>query len=86
VKITNLPAKCTVTIYSIDGKFIKKYDRNEVYSAYKQIASDVEWDMKNSRNISVASGVYLIHINAPGIGERTIKWFGIARQFDPSGL
>jgi hypothetical protein len=86
VKITNLPAKCTVSIYSIDGKFIKKYERNESYIAYKQIAPDIEWDMKNSRGISVASGVYLIHINAPEVGERTIKWFGIARQFDPSGL
>jgi hypothetical protein len=86
VKITNLPAKCTVSIYSIDGKFIKKYDRNETYVGYKQIAPDVEWDMKNARGISVSSGVYLVHINAPGIGEKTIKWFGIARQFDPSGL
>jgi hypothetical protein len=86
VKITNLPAKCTVSIYSIDGKFIRKYERNEAYLPYKQIAPDVEWDLKNSRSISVSSGVYLIHINAPGIGERTIKWFGIARQFDPSGL
>jgi hypothetical protein len=60
--------------------------RNEAYLPYKQIAPDVEWDMKNSRGISVASGVYLIHINAPEVGERTIKWFGIARQFDPSGL
>ncbi|MFN4256059.1 MAG: hypothetical protein ACK4Q5_13730 [Saprospiraceae bacterium] len=86
VKITNLPGKCTVTIYSIDGKFIRQYTRNEQYGPYKQIAPDVEWDLKNARGIPVSSGVYLININAPGMGERTIKWFGIARQFDPSGL
>ena len=86
VKITNLPAKCTVTIYSLDGKFIRQYQRAEVYEPYMQIAPDLEWDLKNNKSIPVASGVYLIQISAPGMGSRTIKWFGIARQFDPSGL
>jgi hypothetical protein len=86
VKITNLPGKCTVTIYSLDGKFIRKYERNEVYAPYQQISPDLEWDMKNNKGIPVASGVYLINVQAPGMGTRTVKWFGIARQFDPSGL
>ncbi len=86
VKISNLPGQCKVTIYSLDGKFIRQYERNEQYEKYNQIAPDIEWDMKNNKSIPVASGVYLIHINAPGKGERTVKWFGIARQFDPSGL
>ncbi len=86
IKITNLPAKCTVTIYSLDGKFIRQYQRDEVYAPYMQIAPDLEWDLKNNKGISVASGVYLIQLQAPGMGERTIKWFGVARQFDPSGL
>ncbi len=95
VKITNLPQRATVTIYSLDGKFIRKYERNEVGLApvggnraidRKQINPDLEWDLKNFRNIPIASGVYLIHITAPGLGERTLKWFGVNRQFDPSGL
>ena len=86
IKITNLPAKCTVTIYSLDGKFIRQFRRDEVYAPYMQIAPDLEWDLKNSKGIAVASGVYLIQLQAPGMGERTIKWFGVARQFDPSGL
>lgn len=86
VKITNAPPKCIVTIYSLDGKFIRQYKRDETYTAYKQITPAIEWDMKNSKGIPVASGVYLIHINAYELGERTIKWFGVPRQFDPSGL
>lgn len=86
IKITNLPGECTVTIYSLDGKFIRQYKRAETYSAYNQISPALEWDLRNSKGIPVASGVYLIHIDAPGLGERTIKWFGIARQFDPSGF
>lgn len=86
IKITNLPGKCTVTIYSLDGKFIRQYQRNETYEPYMQISPALEWDLKNNKGIPVASGVYLIHVAAPELGERTIKWFGIARQFDPSGL
>lgn len=86
VKITNLPGTCTVTIYSLDGKFIRQYKRAEVYQPYNQISPAVEWDLENNKGIPVASGVYLIHVDAPGLGRRTIKWFGVARQFDPSGL
>lgn len=96
VKITNLPAKAVVTIYSIDGSFIKQYNRDEREAilsgtnrptSTSQVYPDLEWDMKNFKDIPVASGVYLIHISAPDYGEeRTIKWFGISRKFDPSGL
>ncbi len=85
IKITNLPGKCQVTIYSLDGKFIRSYQRNEQYAPYRQITPDLEWDLKNNKGIPIASGVYLIRIKSDE-GERTIKWFGVQRQFDPSGL
>jgi len=99
VKITNLPGECTVTIYSLDGKFIRQFKRDEVGLDYRasgrsnpaiaqgQIYPDIEWDLKNSRGIPISSGVYLIHIASEDLGaERTIKWFGINRKFDPTGL
>ncbi len=95
VKITNLPPKCVVTIYTLDGKFIRQYNRDERGAIPEgnnrgipaaQVIPDIEWDLKNSRGIPVASGVYLIHVQAEGLGERTLKWFGINRQFDPAGL
>jgi len=95
VKITNLPSKCVVTIYSLDGQFIRQYNRDEVEIqnsganpgvSSSQINPAIEWDLKNSASIPVSSGVYLIHIAADGLGERVIKWFGVNRQFDPSGL
>ena len=95
VKISNLPSKCTVTIYSLAGKFIRQYERDEVGVVPRgtnraiersQVTPDLEWDLKNFRQIPIASGVYLIHVSAPGLGERTLKWFGVNRQFDPSGL
>ncbi len=95
VKITNLPAKCTVTIYTLDGKFIKQYKRDETRLAdgrtnvgveFNDILPDLEWDLENFKGIPIASGVYLIHIDGGELGERVIKWFGVNRKFDPSGL
>ena len=95
VKLTNLPASCTITIYSLDGKFIRQYVRNETPSipdgnnrgvTQNQITPDLEWDLKNSKGIPIASGVYLIHVEAEGLGDRTLKWFGVNRKFDASGL
>lgn len=95
IKITNLPAKCIVTIYSLDGKFIRQYNRDEVPGipegtnralSSEQINPDLEWDLKNNKGIPIASGVYLIHVSAEGLGERTLKWFGVNREFDPAGL
>ena len=95
VKVTNLPPKATVTIYSLDGKFIRQYKRDEIgivpegqnrAIARRQITPDLEWDLKNNKGIPVSSGVYLIHIDAGDLGQRIIKWFGVNRQFDPSGL
>jgi len=96
VKITNLPPRCIVTIYSLDGKFIRQYkrderplsnsDRSNPGTSYRQISPDLDWDLKNSKGIPIASGLYIIHVNAYELGEYTLKWFGVNRQFDPSGL
>lgn len=77
VKISNLPAKCKVTIYSIDGKFIKEYNRDEkpikIISEFRgaterQIGPDIEWDLTNFRGIPISSGAYLIYIKETDTG------------------
>ena len=96
VKITNLPDEAVVSIFSIDGKFIRQFRRSEVTSnkggsnpgtPRTQTVPDLIWDLNNSTGIPIASGVYLIHVEAPTLNaEKTIKWFGVNRKFDPSGL
>lgn len=75
VKFTNLPDKCTISIYTIDGTLIRRYTKDDP-------TTYIDWDLKNSAGIPISGGLYLIHVNAPGIGERTIKWFGSLRPID----
>lgn len=98
VRITNLPSKCTIKIFTMNGTLVRTIKRDvtgqeDLYvdntsgggtSDYRQAKriSYVEWDIKNQNNISLASGLYIIHIDAPGIGEKIIKWFGVMRPLD----
>ena len=76
VKITNLPNKCTVTIYNLSGTKIRQFKKdNEITS--------IDWDLTNFANTPVASGFYLIHVkDDTSGGERTIKFFGAMRLID----
>lgn len=75
IKIINLPVACTVSIYTVNGVMVRQFKKDSPITS-------LEWDLKNHQNIPVASGVYLIHVDAPGIGEKVIKWFGTVRQLD----
>jgi len=75
VKITNLPEKCTVSIYNVSGTLIRQLTKDD-------ISTSVDWDLKNHAGIPIAGGVYLIHVNASGIGEKVVKWFGGLRPVD----
>ena len=79
VKITNLPEKCTVKIYTVNGKLVRTFKKdNEVTS--------IDWDLNNHKGIPLASGVYLIHVDVPDIGEVVLKFFGGIRQIDLQGI
>lgn len=85
VKITNLPPKCDIGIYTLDGTLVRRFkvDSGEFdFTRGDNSVNTVDWNLKNSKNINIASGMYIIHINAEGIGERTIKWFGVMRPVD----
>jgi hypothetical protein len=93
VKITNLPQKCVVTIYSINGVLIRQYSvdksgisnpRGSTSGIETEARTSIDWDLKNFAGIPIAGGLYLIHIKETGgrSGERVIKWFGALRPID----
>ncbi len=82
VKITNLPAKCNISIYNLSGKLIRSFKIDHTADDIENRDYFIDWDMKNNQAIPIASGVYLIHVEVPGIGETIIKFFGGVRQID----
>lgn len=76
VRIINLPKKATISIYSVDGSLIRRLEKDNASVSY------IDWDIKNDKGLPIASGMYLMHINAEGIGETIVKWFGAMRPID----
>jgi hypothetical protein len=75
VKITNLPVKCNISIYTLNGTLIRKFNKDDAKTS-------LDWDLKNQARIPIASGMYIIYVNVPDVGDKTLKWFGVLRPTD----
>lgn len=75
VKFTNLPEQATIKIYNMNGTLIRSFNKSSPVQF-------LDWDLKNQVGIPIASGVYIIHVNVPGVGEKILKWFGVLRPVD----
>lgn len=89
VKITNLPNTCKITIFNTSGTIIRTYKRDTKldgttggYNSEDLAANTIEWDLQNSKGVPIASGMYMIHIDAEGVGEKTLKFFAVMRPTD----
>jgi hypothetical protein len=79
VKITNLPERCTITIYNAQGKRLRQFKKDSPIT-YQ------DWNLCNEANIPVSGGVYLIHVDVPGVGEVVLKSFVAMRIPDLENL
>ncbi len=65
----HLPAICTIRIYTLSGELVK-----ELYHSSGVSNGREYWDLLNRDNLGVAYGVYFAHIDAPGVGEKIVKF------------
>ncbi|RMG72872.1 MAG: T9SS C-terminal target domain-containing protein [Bacteroidetes bacterium] len=79
IKITNLPQKCRISIFTLNGQLVRQFTKDSE-------EPDQDWDLKNHSGVPVASGVYIIHVDAnidgQNLGEKIIKMFAVMRQLD----
>ncbi|MCS7162149.1 MAG: hypothetical protein NZ958_02300 [Bacteroidia bacterium] len=75
VKIINLPPRCNVRIFTLNGVLVRTFRKDSE-------EPDIEWDLKNEYGVPIASGVYIIHVEVPGVGEKVVKFFAIMPQID----
>jgi hypothetical protein len=66
IKFTHLPERCTIRIFNLAGDPIRTLDKNDGTSL-------TTWDLQTDRGLPVGSGVYIFHIDAPGVGTHVGK-------------
>ncbi|RYD52161.1 MAG: hypothetical protein EOP52_08275 [Sphingobacteriales bacterium] len=76
VRVVNLPPRAEISIYSIDGSLVRRLNKDNGDVAY------IDWDLRNAKGLPVASGMYLFHVKAEGIGETIVRFFGALRPLD----
>ena len=84
IKITNLPRRATISIYTVSGTLVRKIKKDNTMAS-------IDWDLKNDSGIPIASGLYIIHVRTYIKCEisgkyvekdKVIKWFGALRPID----
>jgi len=71
VTITHLPEQdVTIRVFSLAGQLVTRIDHNT--SAFAGTSFE-RWDLRNQYGIPVASGMYIIHVNVKGVGDKVLK-------------
>lgn len=65
----NLPMKCTIRIYTLSGDWVNTIEHESSAENGREF-----WNLLNRDGFSIAYGIYFAHIDAPGIGERLMKF------------
>ena len=75
IEFTNLPPQATVRIFTVSGRLVKELrlndGSNDGLTSQDYMDGSLSWDLESDDNLSIAYGVYLFHVEAPGIGETT---------------
>lgn len=70
VKFTNLPDQARIRVFTLSGTLIWDQMRGR---------DNNTWDLKTAEGLPLASGMYLVHVEVPGVGEKVIK-FGCIKK------
>ncbi|CUU04955.1 hypothetical protein JGI3_01035 [Candidatus Kryptobacter tengchongensis] len=64
-----LPRECVIRIYTLSGELVKEIYHNSGVDNGREY-----WNLLNRDGLGVSYGVYIAHIDAPGIGQKLIKF------------
>jgi hypothetical protein len=71
VRFTNLPqqpqyAPVKIRIFNLAGELVRTIDKEDARTT-------ADWDLTNKNDLPIASGMYIVHIDMPGLGIRVLK-------------
>jgi hypothetical protein len=69
IQLTHLPAQCTVRIFTVSGYLVKTLTRDS-----GPADGSLSWDLVTDDGMDLAYGLYVYHVDAPGIGEHIGKF------------
>ena len=77
IRFANLPPRCTIRIYTLDGDLVKEIDHEKDPSALD--ATVGEWDLISRNTQAVVSGIYLFSVQDKESGKNQVGKFVIIK-------
>ena len=69
IDFINLPATCTIRIYTVAGALVKTLHKDS-----SPLDGSLSWNLVSEDGMDVAFGLYIFHVEAPGIGDKIGKF------------
>ncbi|HEX9657889.1 MAG TPA: hypothetical protein VGB89_13360, partial [Bacteroidota bacterium] len=66
LRFTNLPVGAKVRIFTLAGALVQTIENSGP-------GTTADWDLQNEKGNMVASGMYIAHVDIPGIGSKILK-------------
>jgi hypothetical protein len=64
IQFIHLPEVCTIRIYSVDGTLVQTLPHDSPMTDGSE-----SWDLMTREDMDIAYGIYLYHVDAPGVGQ-----------------
>ena len=68
----HLPSQCTIKIYTISGKLVDTIEHGFPTGSFSD--GQESWNLVSRDGMDIAFGVYVYHVDAPGIGQKIGKF------------
>ncbi len=65
IDFVNLPIRCTIRIFTMSGQLVTVIEHNGFQDNGRE-----SWDLTTDDGLEIAYGIYIFHVQAPGIGEK----------------
>lgn len=69
IQFMHLPAECTIRIYTMSGKLVNTIKHNSTLDDGQEA-----WNLVSHDGMDISYGMYIYHVDAPGIGEKIGKF------------
>lgn len=69
IHFNKLPQKCTIRIFTVTGELVKVIEHDDIMTNGTE-----EWNLLTKDNLAASYGIYIYHVDAPGIGEHVGKF------------
>ncbi len=69
IEFIHLPSECTLRIFTVSGLLVKTIEHQGISSDGTAI-----WDLSTKDALEAAPGLYILHVKAPGLGSRLLRF------------